>query len=304
MNNSDYISLSLELHLFFDRIMKEHSLFLEAGFLEKNNNYKQTARNFQKSFSDILKNAVYLANGNISNDLLSANEIVTKNTMASEVKTSNLSGAFIDTNITKSELVLRSGRPKETSSLLAAISSLNKKTLPLIQKLIAFKNDILNNVLSCKMYTTNYPLLISHIMNEAKMYFTLLSKVEDRQFLNQKELLEQEIFWNDIMKEHAEFIRGTLDPTEEELIFTANQFKEMYQRILKNYNNNPDYLTSASLNETINFRNFKVAGEEGILSCKIRSIIIPLLADHVVREANHFIRILNQLNIQMAQNKR
>ena len=34
---------------------------------------------------------------------------------------------------------------------------------------------------------------------------------------------------------------------------------------------------------SINFRNFKIAGEEGILNCEIKSIIIPLLADHVVR---------------------
>lgn len=299
MNNSDYIRLSLELHLFFDRIMKEHSLFLEASFLEKNNNYKQIARNFQKSFSDILKNIVYLANGNVSEDLLSANEIVTKNTMDAEIKTSNLSGAIIDTNITRNELALRSGRTKESRELLTSISNINRKTLPLIKRLIDFKNDVLNNVLSCKMYTTNYPLLITHIMNEAKMYFTLLNKVETRQFLSKKELLEQEIFWNNIMKEHAEFIRGLLDPSEEGLIFTANKFKEEYQRILKNYNNNPDYLTNASLNETIDFRNFKVIGEEGILNCKIKSIIIPLLADHVVREANHFIRILNQFNTKM-----
>ena len=29
---NDYAALSLESHLFFARIMKEHSLFLEAGF--------------------------------------------------------------------------------------------------------------------------------------------------------------------------------------------------------------------------------------------------------------------------------
>ena len=40
MNNSEYIRLSLELHLFFDRIMKEHSFFLEVAFLEKDNNLK------------------------------------------------------------------------------------------------------------------------------------------------------------------------------------------------------------------------------------------------------------------------
>ena len=98
------------------------------------------------------------------------------------------------------------------------------------------------------------------------------------------------------MMEHAEFIRGLLDPSEDELIITADKFSENYKNILKNYVNNPNYLASISLNETINFRNFKIAGEEGILNCKIKSIIIPLLADHVVREANHFIRILKNIN--------
>ena len=32
MNDQEYIKNSLELHLFFDRILKEHSLFLAASF--------------------------------------------------------------------------------------------------------------------------------------------------------------------------------------------------------------------------------------------------------------------------------
>lgn len=96
------------------------------------------------------------------------------------------------------------------------------------------------------------------------------------------------------MKEHAEFIRGLLDPSENKLIMTANKFANDYNNILKKYLNNPTILTNISLQETINFRDFKIAGEEGILNCQIKSIIIPLLADHVLREANHFIRILRR----------
>lgn len=293
MNNNDYIKLSLELHLFFDRIMKEHSFFLEASFLEKDKNLKQIANSFQKFFSDILNRVISIANGNISENFLLSNEIVTKNTLSAEIKTNNLSGSSIDTRITQRELTLRSGNLQANNQILNMISSINRKTLPLIRDLINFKNEVLNNVLSCKIYTTNYPLLINHIMNEAKMYHTLLTKIEARSTLTSKEIYEQELFWNNIMKEHAEFIRGLLDPSEEELIFTANKFKEEYQRII-NSHNNQDYLTDVSLNETISFRNFKVAGEEGILNCKIKSIIIPLLADHIVREANHFIRILRE----------
>ena len=132
-------------------------------------------------------------------------------------------------------------------------------------------------------------------MNEAKMYYNLLTRVENRERFTQNYIYEQELFWDNIMKEHALFIRGLLDPSENELIKTSNKFSEEYEEILKKYSNDIYNLTSISLKETINFKNFKVAGEEGILKCKIKSIIIPLLADHVVREANHFIRILESV---------
>ena len=54
MNRTDYVRLSLELHLFFDRIMKEHSFFLETAFMEKDKDLKRIANDFQKSFSNIL----------------------------------------------------------------------------------------------------------------------------------------------------------------------------------------------------------------------------------------------------------
>lgn len=296
MNQSEYVRLSLELHLFFDRIMKEHSFFLEAAFMEKDSELKKIANNFQHVFSDILNKIISLADGNISNSLLESGEIVTNSTLEAENKTSNLSGVYIDTNIILKEANLRSGEIYLSEQLVNSISSINRQTLPIIENLIKFKSDILNQVLSCKMYTTNYPLLINHIMNEAKMYHSLLSKVESKQSFTQNYIYEQELFWNNIMKEHAEFIRGLLDPSENELILTADRFSNNYENILKNYANNPNYLTDVSLRETISFRNFKVTGEEGILNCKIKSIIIPLLADHVVREANHFIRILKNAN--------
>jgi len=84
MNYKEYINLSLELHLFFDRIMKEHSFFLEMGFTEKNNEDKKIANNFQRAFSDILNKIIYLADGKVSNNLLTSGEIVTSNTLEAE----------------------------------------------------------------------------------------------------------------------------------------------------------------------------------------------------------------------------
>ena len=49
-----------------------------------------------------------------------------------------------------------------------------------------------------------------------------------------------------------------------------------------------------TLELTEKFRDFKQTGVQGIEACKIRSLILPLLADHVLREANHYIRILGE----------
>ena len=178
MNRTDYVRLSLELHLFFDRIMKEHSFFLETDFMEKDKDFKRIAHNFQKNFSTILSRIVELANNNISQNFLNDGEMITNNTLEAEIKTSNLSGIEIDSNITRRQIELRSGMINVNERLINSISNINRRTLPLIQNLISFKTNILNSVLSCKMYTTNYTLLITHIINEAKMYYNLLNKIE------------------------------------------------------------------------------------------------------------------------------
>ena len=45
----NYITLSLETHLFFARIMKEHALFLAAGFPCKNKDWIQKADYFRSA---------------------------------------------------------------------------------------------------------------------------------------------------------------------------------------------------------------------------------------------------------------
>ena len=111
-------------------------------------------------------------------------------------------------------------------------------------------------------------------------------------------MLKTEQFWNQIMMEHALFIRGLLDPTECELLETADKFAGDYCRLLEEARQQDcramNGLTRKSLETTRKYRDFKAAGTKGITGCDIRCIILPLLADHVLREANHYLRILKQ----------
>jgi len=69
-------------------------------------------------------------------------------------------------------------------------------------------------------------------------------------------------------------------------------YSEIIKKLDQAANTLINSITGETLDETVKFRDFKESGVKGINECKIRSIIQPLLADHVLREANHYIRIL------------
>ncbi|MEY8283723.1 DUF2935 domain-containing protein [Lachnospiraceae bacterium 50-23] len=293
----EYVILSLETHLFFGRIMKEHSLFLLAGFPVKEKTFIQRADQFREEFEDGLRRTVKLADGIVSESVLNSGEIVTEFTQRAECRTEDLTGIPIDATITGAEERLRAGKCVMINrEMVYHVKMLNRQMLRSLNGLIAFKEEVLREMTRCRLYTTNYPLLIEHILREAKMYRQIVSELEGRGRISVPDLRNQEIFWNQIMMEHAQFIRGLLDPTECELIETANEFAEDYCRLLEEAREQDrramNALTARTLQTTRQYQQFKSAGTEGITGCEIRSVILPLLADHVLREANHYLRIL------------
>lgn len=298
IDQQQYVILSLELHLFFGRIMKEHSIFLEAGFTPANPNFSNVADQFKEQFENVLYHAVVLGNGIITPNVVSSGEIVTEYTLGTEQKTQNFTGIVINQDITRMEADLYGlENPQITSDMVQQVRQLNTQTIPLLDGLIEFKTRVLNEVLACNMFTMNYPLLIDHILREANMYRSQLAALESGEY-PYNDVKDTELFWDQIMMEHALFIRGLLDPTEGELINTSNNFAHEYADLLEMARNateaTMEQVTGETLEETLRYQNFKEAGTSGISECKIRSIILPLLGDHVLREANHFIRLLNQ----------
>ncbi|KHS58450.1 hypothetical protein QX51_02835 [Terrisporobacter othiniensis] len=297
INDQRYAILSLELHLFFSRIMKEHSLFLEAGFTSKDSEFAKRAEHYKNEFEKLLSYTVSASNGIIRPIVLNSGEIITDFTLGTEAKTQALTGIGINQSITEMESKLRSGQnPQVSSNLVNYVNQLNTNAKMLLNGLIKFKKRILDGVLSCNLFTVNYPLLIEHITREAELYYSLIDDLQNRVDIDSKDARETKLFWDKIMMEHSLFIRGLLDPSEDDLIETADEFADTFKDLLEEAQNMTSMtinsVTNQTLNQTVQLKNFKQAGTEGIASCKIRSIILPLLGDHVLREANHYIRLL------------
>ncbi|NMA87137.1 MAG: DUF2935 domain-containing protein [Tissierellia bacterium] len=296
LSKIDFIRISLETNLFFGRIMKEHLIFMEAGFLPINNNLILEADQLKRSFEEILEETLALSNGIISKEILNSNEIVTKYTLEAETITESLTGISIDKEITLKELNLIS-EPNYNcpSNLENLVFDLNQRTINLVKEVIQFKEMVLALLLSCNIFAALYPLLIEHILREAHLYLRNLMDLQ-KNMKPEDGILEQEIFWDTIMGEHALFIRGLLDPSEKDLFNTANKFGKIFEELVeitkKASKKDIPIITKETLKTTMEIQKFKTAGTEGLIACKIKSIMTPLLGDHVLREANHYIRLL------------
>lgn len=306
LSSFDFVRQSLELHLFFARIMKEHSFFLEAGFTTRDNSFTRKADEFRMEFDRLLIDVVSISNGIVSQSVIHSGEVFTPYTLDAETVSSYYSGVRIPINITQAEINLMGGETVTINPFLEQrVVSVNNRAIGLIKALITFKETILSNVLSCKMFTLNYPLLIDHIMREARLYVQMVQQLQSREEMSiEKEALQQELFWNRIMAEHSKFIRGLLDPTEDQLINTAHDFGNEFDQLTTEAKAAVDMtiplekVTDDSLNAVQRIRDFKEQGTKGLLECKIKSIIIPLLGDHTLREANHFLRLLKQFEVK------
>jgi len=304
LSNEEFIQQSLELNLFFIRILKEHAFFIQVAFSSKDQSLAQQADTLKCELTTLLAETIMLADGVISPDVLSSGELVTRFTFDAERATEFYSGTQLNTELTRMELSLDNNLNPAISSLFVdQVSALNQKAITATTILAGYKSKLLQDILSCKLFTFNYPLLIDHILREAQFYLKILYQLQNREVVNLLEdIIDQEKFWDRIMAEHAKFIRGLLDPTEVELFDTANRYGKMFDSLTAQAMTMTEQttilpqLSSKTYKATISLRDFKTAATEGLLQCKIKALAVPLLGDHVLREANHYLRLLNTFN--------
>ncbi len=298
--NDSYIQDSLEINLFYLRIMKEHALFLQLGFTPRDKELAGHAENIRMRMNDLLSQTIQAAKGYISPAVLSSGELYTRYTEEAERQTQMFTGAAIDTQLTLEEYNI-GGAAQPPESMQNFADRLNYNAMSLAKELLQLKQKVYNDVLSCSIITMIYPSQIHHIIREAQDYIDMLERLMQRQLeMGPRELADEEAFWNHIMQEHAMFIDGLLDPSEVVLKRTSRSFILEFERLTKqseaakNALQTLPALTRRAIPAVQNFGNFKAQGTGGILSCKVKSIILPLLADHVLREANYYLRVLKE----------
>lgn len=246
--------------LFWLRIMMEHALFLKLGLPCEEVERRKEAEKFQEMFKQLLEEAQALAMDPVPEKVLALAEESIKATM----------------------------------------------------RLFAFKRKWLVMVITCKIGGFNFPLLIDHISREAQYFINKLKAlIEGKMESVQDAIIIENVFWLRIMADHAKFIRSLLDQSERMFFMAADGFSDRFDQLFFQAKDLESMIKDKNIQEKVptvfrfkedaeaaakNIRDFKMEARDLINACKVLSVINPLLADHVLREAEKFLDILEELN--------
>jgi hypothetical protein len=209
-------------------------------------------------------------------------------------------------------------RAHQTPESVTAVRKLNEDSIQLVYGFRNFKRNLLILIINGKVHGFNFPLLVDHIAREAEYFMNTLQKFNNGILEPiQDAIIHENVFWLRIMMEHSRFIASLLDPSERNLVTAARKFGDDFETLLNQardvesmlYHKKPTYPIIGKMNKdsesaTEELRKFKKAGLELIKSSQIRSVINPLLADHVVREAEHFLFMIRVLEERLKQKQK
>src|SRR3954464_9580044 len=260
-----FVERSLNEIRFWARIMKEHALFLRLGFRAEDTQLIQEANQFYRLFEHIEQRA----------------------------------HSF--NNQTDPEQIKR----------------FNSEVQQAAANIYVFKRKILGLILTCKLPgSNNFPLLVDHISREANYFRKRLIELNEGKLKPLADaIIKENVFFLRIMADHAQFIGHLLDPSERKLVDMARNFSHDFDQLVFQARDlesmKPQSQTVPLLDQFLDqnrvsvasLKDFKKTARDLIEECRIKSIIHPLLADHVFREAERFLAIIDMFEAHLTSEK-
>jgi hypothetical protein len=158
--------------------------------------------------------------------------------------------------------------------------------LALTASLRAFKTDVLDRMNKGEWLGWLFPLFIDHIRRELDMFVAHLRNEP----LPAGELCE----WQRFMMEHAAFAGHLLDPVESRLILDARKHVGTFAALQSGCGATTSSMLALSHRAGRELDAYFT--QSGIGTPKVKSVIHPVLAAHVVREGQRFLQTVQTLS--------
>lgn len=295
----DYISFAIENSLVITRLMYNHVIFLKVIIYysgnNNNDNYSEHFDEVQDMYKDLLLDFLTLANGNVSAKFIRQHILITEYTDILEKKTCLLSRINTDSKINELSHSLKSKTSnKEYNDYEKATLKTLLTKLDLILNKSIEKYELLNyeiNQNNMEMFFD--PNFINHFIDETKLFKYTLDF-----FVKQIKFTPSFVFCLNfevakMLNEHSKYVYQMNNPVSDVYNEPIKKSSTQSHDIMMESGAGMTPTSSKQISHeckdcTTDFIHWNEDLVKGIVHLGYYQVIIPLLYDHILREANYF----------------
>lgn len=290
LNNEDLLNASLMIGLVYLMTLREFCLNINFSFLENNQSYKDSAMNFYQKFTELTKNLLKYADGNLSQEFLNSGVLVTEYTIPTVELTEKLFDTTISLDTINAMKNIKPGIPQNVSNeTIEQIETINKVSLVISLNFKDFLTEIFERENKNQLFSYLYPYLIRKMIEEVQLYILLLERLIRKLNTDPSFALNYEYQSINLLKAFGMFLRSYIDLSRRDLIVKTQSFIIETENLLSEYKDtslSPDNqrkLTEKSEKLSIRFSEFLASVIEQLLDTDVYLIVEPIFLDNMYR---------------------
>lgn len=296
-DNLDLIYQSLINHIYYGGTIRSFCICIGLTFYKNNQDYINRAIEIGYKGTDIINKAFLYLNKELAEEILNQEVYITKYTKDIDLLTQELFDIDLKINVDNDIKQLENKDKINYDEIKEKINIINQEGLMLVKEFNEFVKDIKIKIDKGELFSYLYPDFFNYMYEEISVYGRDLERIISKKDYTDFYLNELKYYFNELLKKSAEYVRGFLDTTYQNIFdiasFYINSFSELTEKYLKDKDNSNLFIETERL--VTNYKIFISDIIEKLLNKELYLITPPVFLDNILTNINAYLFILKNV---------
>ena len=296
LDNKEIFLQSIVNHVYFAGAIRSFCTTIGLTFFRNNQDYIDRAILIGTRANEIAVRALSLSYKELANEILKNDVYITPFTKDIEKLTEKLFEVNLQIQIDEDLKILNSrGSIEFNNETMKKIDELNNDGLILVNDFTDFCKEIKRKLDSQDLFSYLYPDFYEYIINEIAVYGRDLERIISKKDYTDFYLREYTYYFNELLKKSAEFIRGFLDTSHQDVMDLATFYVDAFSNLTEKYLKNKDDSSLSEETKTLvrEYKEFIISILKRVLNSELYFITPPVVLDNFLTNVNVYLFIID-----------
>lgn len=296
LDNKEIYLQSIVNHVYFAGSIRSFCTTIGLTFFRNNQDYIDRAITLGRRANTIVERALTLSYKALAEEILKTDVYITPYTKDIMQLTEKLFEVNLENHIDEDIQLLNSRENIEFNNVtMQKVDELNNDGLILVNDFNNFVTEIKRKLDGGELFSYLYPDFYQYMYDEIAVYGRDLERIISKKDYTDFYLREYAYYFNELLRQSAEFIRGFLDTSHQDVMdlatFYIDSFKSLTNKYLKNKNDESLSIETKKL--VGEYKEFLTSILKRVLNSELYFITPPIVLDNFLTNINVYLFIID-----------